>query len=552
MHWRVDDFIDWIVNGCDLTIAIRVTSLSISHQRLTIFPDEIGKLTNLLSLDCAHNNFTELPPIIGHLVNLTVLRCGHNRLCRLPNEIGKLVKLRILDCSHNPLTKMPTDVGGLVNLGYLSFSCCFLSYVPTQIGQLVNLRCLVLDHNQLTSLPYEIGNLIKLEVMKCSFNKLTSLPTEIGNLVNLITIDLNSNQIKKLPNTIDKLVQLASLNINHNQFKSFPIQICNNIRLVTLSCSYNPFLAPFSILMPFKNRYRGVLLPPDIKKLENLEYLFICGTNLSALPTLECFPRMKMLDCSKNNLKSLPDSICSLLQLTCIRCSENNIITLPNDLDKLINLVEMRFDETTVNNSPNVIRHGRRQIINNTDRGVYDNKQSVHDDVVIKSIKKSISHIMTIKPIYTYSQINAHLQQNNYITEHAKTLIRQYTESTAIHSKFHVTFEHLFVHVYSLLLKSDYCEEISKILSVEIVNAEKMCLTGILGRLVSCLVGYVDGVDILISDNDQLSNVILQTKVNLVNEGTYTTDMHKKTATANLAKMGYTTKQINDWMQYIE
>src|SRR5580704_16868011 len=67
--------------------------LSLSVNRLTALPPEIGQLTTLQRLSLSSNELTALPPEMGQLTALQRLDLGANELTALRPEIGQLTAL---------------------------------------------------------------------------------------------------------------------------------------------------------------------------------------------------------------------------------------------------------------------------------------------------------------------------------------------------------------------------------------------------------------------------------------------------------------------------
>jgi internalin A len=180
----------------------RSTHLNLLSRGLTVIPEEIGKLTNLISLEISYNQLTSLPVQIGKLTKLRKLYANKNKLVDLPGEIGQLRYLSILDLDSNNLTNLSTEIGNLNNL-----------------------LTLHLRGNKLKSIPEEIGNLKMLDTLYLSNNQLNSLPAEIGQLSNLVRLFLDQNELNNLPDEIGKLTQLSILDLDSNFSLSLPPEI---------------------------------------------------------------------------------------------------------------------------------------------------------------------------------------------------------------------------------------------------------------------------------------------------------------------------------------
>jgi pimeloyl-CoA synthetase len=84
------------------------------------------------------------------------------------------------------------------------------------------------------------------------------------------------------------------------------------------------------------------------------------------------------------------------------------------------------------------------------------------------------------------------------------------------------------------------------------LDSECKCFTGRITRLVNCLNGLSDLVKINISDNQQIGNIIIIIKEQLIDNYIYTIERHKELVKNELQERGYTDNIINEWLDYIE
>ena len=113
----------------------KLTNIGVTNK-ISILPENIGELTNLVSLYLEWHNLIQLPESFSNLTNLSSLAISNNYLQSLPDLIGNLTNLIFLDLGYNQLASIPESIGGLINLEYM-----------------------FLFNNQLTSLPETICNL---------------------------------------------------------------------------------------------------------------------------------------------------------------------------------------------------------------------------------------------------------------------------------------------------------------------------------------------------------------------------------------------------------
>ncbi len=73
------------------------------------------------------------------------------------------------------------------------------------------------------------------------------------------------------------------------------------------------------------------------------------------------------------------------------------------------------------------------------------------------------------------------------------------------------------------------------------------CFTGRLSRLINCLSGFSDKVNISISNNEEISNIIITLKKKITN-----IDELKQAITYEMNERGYTQDIIDEWLLYVE
>ena len=78
------------------------------------------------------------------------------------------------------------------------------------------------------------------------------------------------------------------------------------------------------------------------------------------------------------------------------------------------------------------------------------------------------------------------------------------------------------------------------------------CFTGRISRLINCLSGFDELVNVKISDNEQIGQIIVLIKEQLEAENKYSIDMHKEIAIKELLERGYAEDKIKEWIEYIE
>ena len=83
-----------------------LTTLDLSHNKLSEMPDALGCAGSLIVLSLSHNRIRMMPPaVLIHLTELEHLDLSHNQIAVLPPQLRHLAKLQTLVLSGNPLGK---------------------------------------------------------------------------------------------------------------------------------------------------------------------------------------------------------------------------------------------------------------------------------------------------------------------------------------------------------------------------------------------------------------------------------------------------------------
>jgi hypothetical protein len=82
---------------------LNVQKLDLSMQKLTVIPEDVMKLENLICLDLSFNRISTLP---ASLTTLTKLEClnltGTRYMAKLPAVVSKLPSLKVLGLGDHP------------------------------------------------------------------------------------------------------------------------------------------------------------------------------------------------------------------------------------------------------------------------------------------------------------------------------------------------------------------------------------------------------------------------------------------------------------------
>ncbi|MEI6537288.1 MAG: leucine-rich repeat-containing protein kinase family protein, partial [Verrucomicrobiaceae bacterium] len=174
-----------------------------------------GKLAGATRLDLACE-LTEFPRAIFDLADsLEVLSLTNNRLSALPDDLGRLRKLRILFCSSNNFTHLTAELGECESLSMIGFKSNRIESVD-ECAFPPALRWLILTDNRIRKLPPSIGRCTGLQKLMLAGNQLDALPDEMAACENLELIRLAANQLRTLPEWLLALPRLSWLALAGN------------------------------------------------------------------------------------------------------------------------------------------------------------------------------------------------------------------------------------------------------------------------------------------------------------------------------------------------
>jgi hypothetical protein len=138
----------------------------------------------------------------------------------------------------------------------------------------------------------------------------------------------------------------------------------------------------------------------------------------------------------------------------------------------------------------------------------FANPQNVHLTSVQEGMKRAIDHIMTmsVQTLYGMDDAIKILEK-----EHVSNVVLKFLKDSDghYHSVYKLTYKDLFQKVFSIIQESPHRNSLMAVLKDEVNDGVGTCLTGQMSRLANILNGFVDGVCVHISKNEELSNSIV-------------------------------------------
>ena len=189
--------------------------LDLLESPISLFPEEISKLTKLKEIQISGGNFGSLPESFCGLTSLEKIEIECSILFELPENIGNLKNLTHMSFYGTEIDVLPESIGKLQSLKVIDFSSCRLISLPASMGNLSNLEEIQLSKNRLTVIPEEFSNLKQLKKLYLAGNRLSEVPICIKKLKSLTIAVLSDNKITEIPSWLDKnICALSEEDIN--------------------------------------------------------------------------------------------------------------------------------------------------------------------------------------------------------------------------------------------------------------------------------------------------------------------------------------------------
>jgi len=395
-----------------------------------------------------------------------------------------------------------------------------------------NLKMLTLSSaNMYTLAPNLFDNLVGLHTLNLSNNTLMSLDSNIfRNLSSLCVLDLHNNCLTSLPDTIfDGLPKLHTLDISLNGISYLSDTIFDNLtELISIKLEINHI----------------AYLPDNIfSKVSALIQLSLSGNDLSSVPSsITLLTNLESLDISINEITHLPDDFFTLLtRLTELNISDNLLTTIPSSILNCRQMYSLCYYQNEI--TPDIrIQRFIDRMNNPKTHGIFTNAQNIHASSIQNSVAKSINNLF--KDPYDCSKDDIIKECLTWDIPCLPDLLT-YLDHPDVHSTLLVSFYDVFVKVFGRIMNHSNKTDIICRLNDELKESECKCFTGRLTRLVNCLVGYYDDIEISISNNERISAIILSTL-----DGNEMTDELKEMCVDKLKAIDISDEEIDKWLSH--
>ena len=372
------------------------------------------------------------------------------------------------------------------------------------LNKLVNLKELFLIKNHITKIE-GLNNLVNLELLSLSENIIYEIEG-LDNLVALHSLFISMNRHIKEIKGLDSLINLRHLNLYYNQISEIK-NLDNLINLRNLDLSSNKI-----------TEIKG------LDHLVSLQYLNLSNNEITKIKGLDNLINLRELNLFGNNITELPLSLCNLRNLTIFHYHGNPLEYIPLPVQRWLDRMNRRVTDTNM---------------------VYNDKQNIHNHHIQNSFRNSLENILRDNNLLTHDVVKTEILNNDVLTEQTKREILNYCDDKSEHTTYLITYADLLVYVWSRISKSENKSDLCKVLNQEISDGLCMCFTGRITRLLNCLTGFYDDIELQISDSEQITNIIVSLKKKY--DGIYLYD-HVR---AELIDRQYSNEVINEWLEYL-
>jgi len=177
---------------------------------------------------------------------------------------------------------------------------------------------------------------------------------------------------------------------------------------------------------------------------------------------------------------------------------------------------------------------------------IYQDQQSVHNSGIQESFRKTVNRLSQKKPD-EFDLLEEILTSE--LKQKTKISLVEYSEIKDVHFHLQLTFEEILTFVWNRIRVHPNKLEILKVLDSEMQDALCMCPTGRITRLVNSLNGFDPDVQLTISDNEQLSNLVIMTKKKIV---PYDLVKHQELLRAEMKERKFSKEVIQEWLSYLD
>jgi Leucine-rich repeat (LRR) protein len=544
-----------------------LTVLRLNNLKLGNYPNIFKNLKKLEHIDLSNNNVISIVRLgvlhIDFPNSLKTLNLSNNALASIPTNIYNLSNLEELYLENNPINHISMQIENLISLKKLSIAnskvstlpytfcknlvCCdfsgsFIQQLNSTFTSLVNLERLILANCKINFIDPTIGNMKNLTVLDLTRNNVSTVPDSMYTLENLRELSLFKNNLIKFDPPIGSMPNLTLLNISDNMLTEFSVGLC-----------YCKFIEYFDI-----GSNDITVIPSEIGNLINMKTFKLSFNMIEKIPIeLKNLKKLRTFYITDNILTDLPPVFDGLKSLVRFNISNNRITLLPVNIINARNLEIFAFDNNLILSIHPSVRRFIDNVVNPEKKNLYNDNQNIHNPTMQKGFVESVQNLMNLSMVIESDSVVSQLMTDTVLSDDCKNEICSMYQCTDIQMILNAKYKDMFEIVWTFIHKygnfdEEIKKEIKKIMNGDIIDVKNLCFTGKITQLVNCLNGFTPLVSMQISENEDIGNVIISAKKQLIVSGDYSVEKHRELAKMKLLEKNISEDIINVWIDNIE
>lgn len=277
------------------------------------------------------STYTKFPDQYKNCDTIHEITIEYSSIHEIPDEILSkrgLKKLQLVGLKNFDVNKFSKQLSKCHELSKITFARMNLKDWDSKISlpQSITAFNSTFDKWNNDKLPDNIYNLIKIEELCLWGDSVELNALEIGNFCNLKSLYLYQARLDYIPKEFDNLNSLSDVNIHLVKFKNPYTEFKKILKHIELT----------SLVF---NEIDIGMIPDEIKYLQNLKTLCLCGDSIRVFPeSLACLYNLDCLMLDKNKLTDIPKFIHQLEKLRSITLRKNNLKYFPKNALQLKSL----------------------------------------------------------------------------------------------------------------------------------------------------------------------------------------------------------------------
>lgn len=393
------------------------------------------------------------------------------------NEVGLL---SINDINFTEKFTLPPNLYELYILN--CHGCEFIDKLPNDI-RLVSIKYTdISDINRLF-----IGDYPNIETLDVSYNRIETFPRNLPN--NLVSLNLSNNSIAKMPEINCLPKDITHVDITFNKFNDLPSWVADISTNIKINLFPNKY---------WFSSYSNISLNRKIEDHHiKIAQRYFSGELVRKMLITRGFSTEPDFPSASPQPRKLTHEEYQEWRRNQRRARENLLNRYPNGNNLAV--------------APPVINGLAAR------KTTAEQAQNVHNSDIQDSFSKSVSNIMKfnapkisnylnqIKKYYFFDGFN--IVSN---TKFIFCVLSNCRENIMV-SKCGVTYNQILQKIWEISNINPHKKEIRRILRNEINDGIGYCFTGRVTRLVNSLSGFVDGIQVGYSENEQINNAVIAT-----------------------------------------